>query len=159
MFEDGMLPGSFANNHQPKHMTMNKFTKTLLASVLLAGTIIQSQAADKKLDPSGTYIWTQAGRNGGPDRTNTLVLKMEGDKLTGKVSAPGRGGGAAVDSAITDVKLTGADVTFNVVRDQGGMSVTNKYVGKLADGAIKGTIDTDRGGQVQSRPWEAKLQK
>jgi hypothetical protein len=146
-------------NNQQKNMNISKFTKTLLGAALLTGTLIQAQAQDKKMDPSGTYIWTQAGRNGGPDRTNTLVLKMDGTMLTGKVSAPGRGGAAAADSAITDVKLTGADVSFNVVRDQGGMSVTNKYTGTLADGAIKGKIDTDRNGQVQSRDWEAKLQK
>jgi hypothetical protein len=138
---------------------MNTFTKTLLAAVLLAGAIITAPAADKKLDPSGTYVWTQAGRNGGPDRTNTLVLKMEGDKLTGKLSAPGRGGAAAPDAPISDVKLTGAELTFNVVRDFNGMSMTNKYTGTLADGAIKGKIDTDRGGQVTSRDWEAKLLK
>ena len=64
-------------------MTINKFTKILFGAVLLTGTIIQAQAQDKKVDPTGTYVWTQAGRNGGPDRTNTLKLKLEGDKLTG----------------------------------------------------------------------------
>ena len=73
-------------------MKLNKLTKILLGGVLLLGALTQAQADDKKVDPSGTYIWTMPGRNGGADRTNTLVLKLEGDKLTGKLSAPGRGG-------------------------------------------------------------------
>ena len=140
-------------------MTISKFTKILLGAALLTGTIIQAQAQDKKVDPTGTYIWTQAGRNGGPDRTNTLVLKLEGDKLTGKLTAPGRGGAAAADAAITDGKVAGADISFSVVRDFNGTSMTTKYSGKLADGSIKGKIDMDRNGQTTSRDWEAKLQK
>ena len=64
----------------------------LLGAALLTGAMIQAQADDKKVDPTGTYKWVMPGRNGGTDRTNTLVLKVDGDKLTGKLSAPGRGG-------------------------------------------------------------------
>ena len=140
-------------------MTISTFTKTLLGAVLLTGTIIQAQAADTKVDPTGTYIWTQAGRNGGPDRTNSLTLKLDGDKLTGSVTAPGRGGAAAAATPITDGMVTSTNITFNVVRDFNGNSMTNKYTGVLADGSIKGTIDSDRNGQPMSRPFEAKLQK
>jgi hypothetical protein len=139
-------------------MTTSKFAKIVMGAVLLTGVLTQAQAQDKKVDPTGTYIWTQAGRGGGPDRTNTLVLKVEGDKLTGKLSAPGRGG-AAADTDITDGKFTGAAVSFNVVRDNNGTSTTNKYSGTLADGSITGTIESERNGQANSRPWEAKLQK
>jgi hypothetical protein len=139
-------------------MTTSKFTKIVVGAILLTGVLTQAQAQDKKVDPTGTYIWTQAGRNGGPDRTNTLVLKVEGDKLTGKLTAPGRGG-AAADVAITDGKVAGAVVSFDVVRDNNGTSTTNKYSGTLADGSIKGKIDSERNGQPQSRDWEAKLQK
>ena len=131
----------------------------MLGAALLTGTIIQAQAQDKKVDPTGTYIWTQAGRNGGPDRTNTLVLKLDGDKLTGNVMAPGRGGAAAAATDIADGKLTGADISFNVVRDFNGMSMTNKYTGTLADGTITGKIETMRNGEPQSRDWTAKIQK
>jgi hypothetical protein len=140
-------------------MITNKFIKILLGAVLLAGAAIQAQAQDKTMNPTGTYVWTQAGRNGGPDRTNTLVLKLDGDKLTGSMMAPGRGGGAAAATDITDGKITGADITFNVVRDFNGNSMTNKYTGTLADGTITGKIDTDRNGQTQSRDWTAKMQK
>jgi hypothetical protein len=140
-------------------MTTSKFAKIVMGAVLLTGILTQAQAQDKKVDPSGTYVWTQAGRNGGPDRTNTLVLKVEGDKLTGSVTSPGRGGAAPTPAAISDGKVTGSDVSFNVVRDFNGTSMTIKYSGKVADGAIKGKIDMDRNGQPTSRDWEAKLQK
>jgi hypothetical protein len=140
-------------------MTTRKFAKILIGTVLLTGTIIQAQAQDKKVDPSGTYVWVQAGRNGGPDRTNSLVLKLDGDKLTGNLTAPGRGGAAAAAIPIAQGKVTGTNVTFIVVRDFNGTSMTNTYSGGLADGAIKGKIDTERDGQVNSRDWEAKLQK
>jgi hypothetical protein len=131
----------------------------MLGGLLLLGAITQAQAEDKKVDPSGTYIWTQPGRNGGADRTNTLVLKLDGDKLTGKVSAPGRGG-ATTDTEIADGKLAGATVSFCVVRAFNGNSMTNKYSGTLADGAIKGKVESvNRNGDPQSRDWEAKLQK
>jgi len=140
-------------------MTTRKFAKILLGTALLTGIIIQAQAQDKKVDPSGTYVWTQAGRNGGPDRTNSLVLKLDGDKLTGSLTAPGRGDAAAAATPIAEGKVAGTNITFIVVRDFNGTSMTNTYSGGLADGTIKGKIDTDRNGQVNSRDWEAKLQK
>jgi hypothetical protein len=140
-------------------MTTSKFVKIAVGAVLMTGILTQAQAQDKKVDPSGTYMWTQAGRNGGPDRTNTLVLKLDGDKLTGKLTAPGRGGAAPTPTDITEGKVTGADVSFSVVRDMGGNSMTMKYSGKFADGAIKGKIDMDMNGNPTSRDWEAKLQK
>ena len=140
-------------------MTTSKFIKIAIGAALLTGILTQAQAQDKKVDPSGTYMWTQAGRGGGPDRTNTLVLKLTGDKLTGKMSAPGRGGGPATDTDITDGKVTGADVSFSVVRDMGGNSMTMKYSGTVTNGSIKGKIDMDMGGNPTSRDWEAKLQK
>jgi hypothetical protein len=83
---------------------------------------------------------------------------VEGDALTGKLSAPGRGG-AATETAITDGKITGADVSFSVVRSFNGNSMTNKYAGTVADGSIKGKVEMNRNGDVQSIDWEAKLQK
>ena len=135
-------------------MKLTKLTKIMLGAALVLGAFTQVQAAD----PSGTYMWTMPGRNGGADRTNTLVLKLDGDKLTGKLSSPGRAG-APTETEIADGKVTGADISFYVVRTYNGNTMTNKFSGTLADGAIKGKIETERNGQPQSRAWEAKLQK
>jgi hypothetical protein len=139
-------------------MKISKFTKILLGAALLTGAITQAQADDKTVDPSGTYIWTQSGRNGGPDRTNTLVLKLDGDKLTGKLTVPGRGGAAAATS-ISDGMLMGTNIMFNVVRDFNGNSMTNKFSGTLADGSITGKVEgVNRNGDPTSRDWTAKKQ-
>ena len=138
-------------------MTANKFATALAGAILVMGVLVPARAEDKKVDPTGTYIWTVPGRNGGPDRTNTLALKLAGDKLTGKLTAPGRGGETTTE--ISDGKITGADVSFCVVRTFNDNTVTNKYSGKFADGVIKGKMDFERNGEAQSRDWEAKLEK
>src|ERR1039457_1006382 len=105
--------GALTKQPNKINMTTSKFVKIVMGAVLFTGVLTQAQAQDKKVDPSGTYIWTQAGRGGGPDRTNTLVLKLAGDKLTGSVTASARGGAAPTPTDITDGKITGADVSFN----------------------------------------------
>jgi hypothetical protein len=140
-------------------MTTSKFAKIVMGAVLLAGVVVQAQAQDKPVDPSGTYMWTQPGRNGGPDRTNTLVLKVDAGVLTGSVTSPGRGGAAPTPTAISDGKVTGADISFSVVRTFNDNSMTNTYTGTVADGTIKGKIEMNRNGDVQSRDWNATLQK
>ena len=140
-------------------MKSGKLIKSLLGAILLIGAISQAQADDKTADPSGTYFWTMPGRNGGPDRTNTLVLKLDAGKLTGSVSAPGRGG-KVNQTDITDGKVTGSDISFSVIMTRNGNSRTNTYTGTLADGAIKGKSSyVDRNGDPQSHDWQATLQK
>ena len=139
-------------------MTATKFATALAGAILVMGVLVPARAQDKKVDPTGTYIWTVPGRNGGPDRTNTLALKLDGDKLTGKLTAPGRGGQTTA-TEISDGKISGADVSFCVVRTFNDNTFTNKYSGTLADGTIKGKMEFERNGEAQSRDWEAKLQK
>jgi hypothetical protein len=139
-------------------MRLNKFTKILAGAILVTGVLVQARAEDKKADPSGTYTWTVPARNGGADRTNTLVLKLEGDKLTGKLSSPGRDG-QINQTEIGDGKIAGADISFTVVRTYNDNTFTNRYSGKFADGAIKGKMEFTRNGDAQSRDWEARPAK
>ena len=140
-------------------MKLNKLVKIIAGVVLASSMLAQVHAEDAKVDPTGTYVWTQPGRNGGPDRTNTLTLKLESDKLTGKVQSPGRGGGDPISTDIKDAKISGSDISFSVTREFNGNSFTAKYSGKLADGVIKGKTETERNGETQSRDWEAKKQE
>jgi hypothetical protein len=139
-------------------MKANKFATALAGAILVMGVLVPARAQDTKVDPTGTYIWTVPARNGGADRTNTLVLKLDGDKLTGKLAAPGRGG-QTTTTDISDGKITGADVSFCVVRSFNDSTVTNKYSGTLAAGVIKGKMEYARNGEAQSRDWVAKLQQ
>ena len=122
----------------------------VLACLALALTITTSvQAADA----NGTWTWSVPGRNGGPDRTSTLKLKTEGDKLTGTIS----GRQNQDDIKISDAKITGDEVTFTVTREFNGNSMVQKYTGKISGDTIKGKITgKNRDGEEYSRDWEAK---
>jgi hypothetical protein len=139
-------------------MKAYKFATALAGAILVMGILLPARAQDTKVDPTGTYIWTVPGRNGGPDRTNTLVLKLDGDKLTGNLTAPGRGG-QTITTEISDGKITGADVSFGVVRSFNDNTFTNKFSGTFAGSSIKGKMEFERNGEAQSRDWEAKLQQ
>jgi len=127
--------------------------KVVTCAILALGAVAQAQ--DKKVDPSGTWTWTVPGRNGGPDRKSTLKLKLEGDKLTGTLSAPGRGG-QNNDTEIADGKINGDEISFAVTREFQGNKVTTKYNGKVSGDSIKGKAAFERNGEAQSRDWEAK---
>ena len=132
--------------------TIHRTHKLLLG--LAAGLIlgVVAQAADV----AGTWTWTTPGRNGGPDRTNTLTLKIDASKqLTGKITTPRRGGQTA-DTDITDGKLDGDNVSFAVVREFNGNSMTNKYTGTVSADTITGKVQFNRNGEDQSRDWTAK---
>ena len=127
--------------------------KVTACAILALGAVAQAQ--DKKADPTGTWTWSQPGRNGGPDRKSTLKLKLDGEKVTGTLSAPGRGGQTS-EVEISDGKLKGDEISFAVTREVQGNKVTAKYNGKISGDSIKGKMEFDRNGQGQSRDWEAK---
>jgi len=139
-------------------MKVNKFITALTGAILMIGIIVRARAQDKPVDPTGIYTWIMPGRNGGSDRTNTLALKVDGDKLTGNLIAPGRGGQTNT-LEISDGKITGSNVAFCVVHTFNDNTMTNKYSGALAGGTITGKIEFERNGETQSRDWVAKLQQ
>jgi hypothetical protein len=138
---------------QLKINNLTSLLKFTLGALLAFAFVAQVRAEDKK--PDGTWTWTTPGRNGGADRKMTLTLKTDGDKVTGKLSAPGRNGEVR-DTDISDAKLKGDELSFTVVREFNGNKMTSKYNGKVAADSIKGKIETERNGDTQSRYWEAK---
>ncbi len=168
-------------------MQRNLFTSitTAISCAALAALIVAPvQAADaKKADVNGKWSWTQAagGRGGqggnapanATPRKSTLTLKADGDKLTGTLSQPAfgrraQGGDAApatppapVETAISNGKVKGDEISFEVTREAGGNSRTTKYSGKVDGDSIKGKIEAPgrNGGDPMSRDWEAKREK
>ncbi len=138
-----------------KHNMLASLTKVTLSAILALGFLAEVKAEDKKADPSGTWTWTMQGRQGRPDRTMTLKLKVDGDKVTGKVSSPGRDG-QTTDTEIQDGKLKGDEISFSTTRENNGNKMTSKYSGKVGADTIKGKMEFERNGEPISRDWEAK---
>ncbi len=116
---------------------------------MLALSFVSSlQAADA----TGTWSWS------GIDTKVTLKLKAEGEKLTGTISQPYRFDAAATYTAITDGKVKGDEISFTVVSESRGTSMTMKYNGKVTADSIKGKIEyLGRGGGVATTAnWGAK---
>jgi hypothetical protein len=103
-------------------------------------------------DVTGTWKWT-VERNGNTFE-NTLKLKQEGEKVTGKIT--GRQGN---ETEIEDGKIKDDTVSFTVTREFNGNKVVMKYQGKLSGDTIKGDTKVERDGQEQTREWEAKREK
>lgn len=136
--------------------TIRSLNRLALCGVLTLGFLGVAQAQDKKADATGTWTWTRPARNAGTEQKITLKLKVEGDKVTGKVTSPGRQDAAPVETEIKDGKIKGDEISFTVTREFNGNTMTSKYSGKMTADTIKGKIESERNGQAQSRDWEAK---
>jgi hypothetical protein len=133
-----------------------KTTLCLAAGLLLAAT---ASAQDKKVDPTGKWTWTTEGRQGGT-RTNSITLKLEGDKLTGTIAGMRRGGGAEggapQETPIEEARIKGDEISFQVTREFNGNKMVSKYTAKIAGDTLKGKWSIDRNGEVMEREFEAK---
>jgi hypothetical protein len=113
--------------------------KLLFVTTLLLVVAIAAFAADA----TGKWTYEQAGRNGGPSRQVTITLKQDGNTLTGSVPGMGRGGQEAPPIQITNGKVDGDKVSFDVVREFQGNTMTTKYEGTLSGDELKLKITRD----------------
>ena len=90
-------------------------------------------------DVSGKWQAEMTTPNG-DKRVSTFNLKADGGKLTGTVE-----GGMGGSAEISDGKVDGDNVSFNVVREFNGNSMTLKYTGKVEGDSLKLTVETPRG--------------
>jgi hypothetical protein len=137
---------------QRTHQCVGSIISIATIAILLLGFAPCIQAADV----SGTWTWSTPGRDGGEPRKSTLKLKVEGEKLTGKIITPGRQGGDPRETEISEGKVKGEEVSFNVVREFNGNKMTQKFSAKLAGDTLKGKMEFERNGEKQEREWEAK---
>jgi hypothetical protein len=120
-----------------------KTLKLMLAGCLVTMTMMAA-------DATGKWTAEMQGRNGNT-QTVTMNLKADGDKLTGTVS--GRMG----DTDISEGKVDGANVMFDVVREFNGNKVTQHYAGTLDGDTIHFTIKMEGGqGGGMDRKMDAK---
>ena len=135
--------------------TIPTLSAFVLSAVIALAFTPQAKAEDKSADVTGTWTWTMKGRQGGPDRKMTAKLKMDGNKVTGKLSSPGRDGQVR-ETEIKDGQVKGDELSFSITREMNGNSITTKYSGKVAGDTIKGQTEFERNGETMKRDWEAK---
>lgn len=102
---------------------------------------------------SGQWMMSQEASNGGPPRVTTFEFKLDGTTVTGTVTAPmgGRGSAAApTPIAITNGKVNGNTVNFDVVRTFAGKTATTRYECTVSGETmrVKQTIDLGNGPQT-----------
>lgn len=100
--------------------------RTLITIVMVGLLAAVAFAAD----PTGKWKAEMEGP-GGQTMTTIFTLKAEGSTLTGTVS--GRRG----DTAISEGKITGDEISFAVVRERDGMQMKSLYKGKVEGDVLK----------------------
>lgn len=114
--------------------------KLLFVLTIMLVAVFGAMAADI----SGKWTAETPGRNGGAPRVTTFTFKVDGSKLTGSISRPGRGGDPMV-SEIADGKVDGNNVTFSVKMQMGGQEMVSNYKGTVNGDTIE--LETTRPGQ------------
>ena len=106
--------------------------KTILSMALsFAVCGLVSTADDKKVDPVGT--WKCEYKIGDQQRTSTLTLKKDGDKVTGTMTWSDQ-----KDEKLKDVKLKGDTLTFSAVRKLMGNEIPIDYTFTIDGDKLKG---------------------
>ena len=114
---------------------------------------------------TGKWTMSQEGRNGGPPRVTTFDFKVDGAALTGAMSGGmgggmgGGGGQAPAPQPISNGKVNGTTITFDVVRDMGGQSMTMKYEGSVSGDTIHFKITMPDMGNGPQPPREADAKR
>jgi hypothetical protein len=125
-------------------MKIHRYLVATFVAALL--TTVSTFAAD----PTGTWTWTRQGRDGQTVEV-TAKLQFADGKLTGTVT-----GFQGTENPISDGKLEGDAIAFNVVANFNGNEFTIVYQGKLDGDTITGTIQRpDRDGGTRTSDWKA----
>ena len=113
--------------------------KLLFVTTILLVVAFSAFAADV----TGKWTYEAPGRGDNPGRPTTITLKADGMKLTGTVpgGGGGRGGGGGgtppADQEISNGKVDGNNISFEVKRTMGGNEVVIKYEGTLDGDSLK----------------------
>lgn len=133
------------------HLKLMKSLRSLFAAGLAACFLTIAAFAG---DPTGTWKWSQPGRDGQTSEVS-LKLELKEEKLTGSLT--GRMG----ETDISDAAFKDDTVTFSVVRERNGSKWVSKYSARLEDDTLKGAIEMPGrdGGEPTKRDWSAARAK
>ena len=127
--------------------------KAILSMALVLGVGGLAVALeDSKGDPVGT--WKCEYEIGGQQRTSTLTIKKDGDKLTGTMSWPDQ-----KEEKLKDLKLKDGTLTFSAVRKVMGNEITVEYKLTIDGDQLKGTGAAEFGGEKREFDIKGKRKK
>ena len=127
--------------------------KAILSMALVLGVCGLAVALeDSKGDPVGT--WKCEYEIGGQQRTSTLTIKKDGDKLAGTMSWPNQ-----KDEKLKDLKLKDGTLTFSAVRKIMDNEITVEYKLTIDGDKLKGKSSAEFGGEKREWDIEAKREK
>ena len=126
--------------------------KVILSATLVMGLCGLVGAQGEMVDPVGT--WKCEYEIGGQQRTSTLTIKKDGDKLSGTMRWPDQ-----KETNLKDVKLKGGDLTFAAVRVFMDTKIPIDYKLTITGDKLKGKGSSDFGGKKQEFDIEGKREK
>ncbi len=107
---------------------------------------------DEKNDAAGT--WKCEYEIGGQQRTSTLTIKKDGDKVSGTMSWPNQ-----KETNLTDVKLKDGELTFSAVREVMDNKFNVAYKLTITGDKLKGKGAVETGGEKREFDIEGKREK
>ena len=125
--------------------------KAILSAALVLALCGLADAADKA-DPVGT--WKCEYEIGGQQRTSTLTIKKDGDKLVGTMNWPDQ-----KDEKLKNVKLKDGTLTFSAVRKFMDNEITVEYKLTIDGDKLKGKGGAEFMGKKQEFDIEGKREK
>lgn len=128
------------------------FSAVVLAAVALSHQwVVSADALELKKAPTleGTWRWNFVMPDGSTNRPK-LKFFVDDGQLSAKTSfRPG------AEIPVTNLLVSGDQVSFQVVRHRGDQNVVTSYRGRWNEEGIKGTIESNWAGDKQTFPWEA----
>jgi hypothetical protein len=127
--------------------------KAILTLALALGlSSLAGAADDKAADPVGT--WNCEYEIGGQQRTSTLEIKKDGDKLTGTMSWTNQ-----KDEKLKDLKFKDGKLSFSAVRKLMDNEIPIDYTLTIDGDKLKGKGAAEFGGDKQEFDIEGKREK
>ena len=127
--------------------------KAILSMALaLGGCGLAGAVDDKAADPVGT--WKCEYEIGGQQRTATLTIKKDGDKLAGTMTWPDQEA-----TKLKDLKLKDGTLTFSAVRKIMDNELTVEYKLTIDGDKLKGKGAAEFGGEKRDWDIEGKREK
>jgi hypothetical protein len=126
--------------------------KAILSAALVLGLCGLAGAHDTNADPVGT--WKCEYDIGGQKREATLVIKKDGDRLTGTMTYQDK-----QQAKLKDVKLKDGELTFSAERQLMGNKIPIEYKLKVEGDQLKGKAAADVGGEKREFDIEGKREK